>query len=72
MDTTKTTVKKRVNDKKGGKKAPAATVTKVEPCDSFFNFFRRARREHHLERGQGGREGWLGGANHLAKGLGLR
>lgn len=39
-DTTVTVVKKRVQDKKGGKGRPAATISKTEPCDSFFNFFR--------------------------------
>jgi nucleosome assembly protein 1-like 1 len=42
-DTTVAVVKKRVKkDKKGGVGggAPAATVSRTEPCDSFFNFFR--------------------------------
>jgi nucleosome assembly protein 1-like 1 len=40
-DVTVTTVKRRAGGgKKGGKGGPAATVTKTEPCDSFFNFFR--------------------------------
>ena len=45
-DTTVAVVKRRVK-KDGGKKgggggggAPAATVSRTEPCDSFFNFFR--------------------------------
>jgi hypothetical protein len=33
-------VKKRVQDKKGKGRGPAATINKLEPCDSFFNFFR--------------------------------
>lgn len=39
-DTTVTLVKKRVQDKKGKGRGAAATVSKMEPCDSFFNFFR--------------------------------
>jgi hypothetical protein len=32
-------VKKRVQDRKLKGKAPAVTVSRTEPCDSFFNFF---------------------------------
>jgi hypothetical protein len=38
-DTTVTTVKKKVSDKKGGKGAKV-TVSQQKPCDSFFNFFK--------------------------------
>jgi Nucleosome assembly protein (NAP) len=39
-DTTVTLVKRRVADKKGGKKGGGAAVTSTKPCDSFFNFFK--------------------------------
>lgn len=39
MDTTVTVVKKKVSDKKGGKKG-AVTVSQNKPCESFFNFFK--------------------------------
>ncbi|KAF8057726.1 NAP1 [Scenedesmus sp. PABB004] len=41
-DTTVTTVKKRVADKKGGRggKGGGLTVSSTKPCDSFFNFFK--------------------------------
>jgi hypothetical protein len=32
-------VKKKVQDRKLKGKAPAVTVSRTEPCDSFFNFF---------------------------------
>lgn len=32
-------MKKKVQDKKLKGKAPAVTVSRTEPCDSFFNFF---------------------------------
>eukprot|EP00878_Enallax_costatus_P016212 GHUV01017005.1.p1 GENE.GHUV01017005.1~~GHUV01017005.1.p1 ORF type:complete len:194 (+),score=73.91 GHUV01017005.1:117-698(+) len=38
-DTTVTVVKKKMNDKKGGKKG-GITVTQTKPCQSFFNFFK--------------------------------
>lgn len=38
-DTRVQVVKKRVQDKKLKGKAPAVTVSRTEPCDSFFNFF---------------------------------
>lgn len=39
-DTTVIVVKKKVADKKGGKKG-GVTVSQTKPCQSFFNFFRQ-------------------------------
>jgi len=33
-------VTNKQQDKKGKGRGPAATINKMEPCDSFFNFFR--------------------------------